>query len=431
MGGIIASVLSIQNQNFLFTGLPSPIASTSQPTPVLPSILSISAHDKLLEEIKTGYLEDPFIKSLKDASPGISFVTQRDGFWFIGSRLVIPAIPHIREALFYLAHDALGHFGADKSYAALRDSYYWPNMRKHLEQAYVPSCPDCQRNKSTTKKPFGPLHPLPIPEQRGDSVAIDFIGPLPKDGDFDSIVTFTDRLNSDIQIVPTQINLTAEKLADLFFDKWYCENGLPLEIISDRDKLFVSKFWKHLHNLTGVKIKMSTSYHPQTDGASERSNKTVIQAIRFHVGRTQRGWARALPRIWFNIMNTVNSSTGFTPFQLRLGRNPRIIPPLVQKPTSEQTPAELTAQSVIDRLEHDIWEAKDNMIKAKISQAQQANRSRLHGFPFEIGQRVASAPCIDAENMNQKMRNGWLSSCRVLTAHIKLQTLTLLTLQLP
>src|SRR5271168_3943496 len=258
----------------------------------------------------------------------------------------------------------------------------------HLEQAYVPSCPDCQRNKSTTKKPFGPLHPLPIPEQRGDSVAIDFIGPLPKDGDFDSIVTFTDRLNSDIQIVPTQINLTAEKLADLFFDKWYCENGLPLEIISDRDKLFVSKFWKHLHNLTGVKIKMSTSYHPQTDGASERSNKTVIQAIRFHVECTQRGWARALPRIRFNIMNTVNSSTGFTPFQLRLGRNPRIMPPLVQIPTSEQTPAELTAQSVIDRLEHDIWEAKDNMIKAKISQAQQANRSRLHGFPFKIGQRV-------------------------------------------
>ena len=70
------------------------------------------------------------------------------------------------------------------------------------------------------------------------------------------------------------INISAEKLADLFFDKWYCENGLPLEIISDRDKLFLSKFWTHLHKLTGVKIKMSTAYHPKTDGASERSNKT-------------------------------------------------------------------------------------------------------------------------------------------------------------
>ena len=278
--GIIASLFPCHSGNMLSHGLPSLIASlTPQPPPVVPSTLSISADTKLLKEIKEGYLQDPFIKSLQDASPRTSFVTQRNGFWFIANRLVIPNVAHTREALFYLAHDALGHFGTDKSYGALRDSYYWPNMRKHLEKAYVPSCPDCQRNKSSTHKPYGLLHPLPIPEQRGDSVAIDFIGPLPKDGDFDSIVTFTDRLNSDIQIIPTQTTLTAEKLADLFFDRWHCENSLPLEIISDRDKLFVSKFWKHLHSLTGVKLKMSTAYHPQTDGASERSNKTVIQAI--------------------------------------------------------------------------------------------------------------------------------------------------------
>ena len=188
---------------------------------------------------------------------------------------------HIREALFFLAHDALGHFGADKSYAALRMSYYWPNMRKHLEQAYVPSCADCQRNKLRTSKPIGPLHPLAVPEQRGDSVAINFIGPLPEDNGFNSIITFMDRLNSDLQIVPSTTSLSAEGLADIFFDRWYCKNGLPLEIISDRDKLFMSKFWKQLHKLTGMKIKMSTAYHPETDGMSEHSNKTIIQAIRF------------------------------------------------------------------------------------------------------------------------------------------------------
>lgn len=195
----------------------------------------------------------------------------------------------------------LGHFGAEKSYETLRHSYYWPNMRKHLETAYVPSCPDCQRNKSRTNKPFGPLHPLPIPEQRGDSFAIDFIGPLPKDKGFDSIITITDRLNSDIQIIPTTVNLTAEKLANLFFDKWYCENGLPLEIISDRDKLFISRFWTHLHKLTGVQIKMSTAYHPETDGSSERSNKIVIQAIRFHVEHNQTGWVRVTTgKVYYN-----------------------------------------------------------------------------------------------------------------------------------
>src|ERR1700678_1193859 len=290
----IASILSINSLHHLSEGSPSFISAVTPPPSIKPLILSITADTQLLNEIKEGYLHDPFISSLKDALPGTSFISQRNGFWFSGNRLIIPNVPHIREALFFLAHDALRHFGADKSYAALRHSYYWPNMRKHIEKAYVPSCPDCQRNKSQTTLPCRPLHPLPIPEQRGDSVAIDFIGPLPKDNKFDSIITITDRLNSDIQIIPSTINLTAEKLAEIFFDKWYCENGLPLEIISDRDKLFVSKFWTHLHKLTGVKIKMSTAYHPQTDGASERSNKTVIQAIRFHVERTQRGWARAL-----------------------------------------------------------------------------------------------------------------------------------------
>ena len=95
-------------------------------------------------------------------------------------------------------------------------------------------------------KPLGPLHPLPIPDRRCDSVAIDFIGPLLPEGGFDSIVTFMDRLGSDIRIVPTSTTLTAEQLAELFFTHWYCENGLPLEIISDRDKLFISRFWRAL-----------------------------------------------------------------------------------------------------------------------------------------------------------------------------------------
>ena len=255
-----------------------------------PLIVSITANMQILNEIKEGYINDPFIVSLEVAAPEASFISEKDGFWFIGTWLVIPNVPHICEALFYLAHDALGHFVSDKSYAALRTAYYWPNMQKHLEQAYVPSCPECQHNKSTTNKPFRPLHPLPIPEQQGDSVAIDFIGLLPEDKGFDSIITFTDRLDSDIQIVPSTVNLSAEMLADLFFDKWYCENRLPLKIILDRDKLFMSKFWAHLHKLTRVKLKMSTAYHPETDRASEQFNKTVIQAIHFHVERNQQGW---------------------------------------------------------------------------------------------------------------------------------------------
>ena len=246
----------------------------------------------------------------------MEIIKKQNDFWFINDRLVIPDVKHVRESLYRLAHNAMGHFGTGKCLPSLKDSFYWPNMRRDLETAYIPSCAACQRNKSQTTKPIGPLHPLLVPDERCDSVAIDFIGPLPLDNGFDTIITFTDRLGSDIQIIPSLSTLTAEKLAEVFFDKWYCVNGLPLDIVSDRDKLFMSCFWKTLHTLTGVKLKMSTSYHPETDGSSERTNKTVIQCIRFAVERDQIGWVKALPKIRFDIMNTVNRSTGFTPFQL-------------------------------------------------------------------------------------------------------------------
>jgi hypothetical protein len=232
--------------------------------------------DAILDEIKQGYEADPHTSKLIEASPGMPNLVLKDGFWFLDDRLVIPNSRNVRETLYRIAHDKLGHFGTPKTYENLRTAFYWPNMRRDLETAYIPSCAECQRNKSCTTKPAGPLHPLPVPDNRCDSVAIDFIGPLPPDEGFDSIVTFTDRSGSDIRIIPTTTKLMAEKLAHLFFKEWYCENGLPLDIVSDRDKLFVSRFWKALHTLTGIKLKMSSAYHPETDGASERTNKTVI-----------------------------------------------------------------------------------------------------------------------------------------------------------
>jgi hypothetical protein len=158
-------------------------------------------------------------------------------------------------------------------------------MRSELESAYVPSCLSCQRNKSSTKCPAGPLHPLPIPNDRGDSVAIDFIGPLPEDDGFNSIITMTDRLGSDVHIIPSRTDITAEEFALLFFNNWYCNNGLSLQIVSDQDKLFLSGFWKALTCLAGIQLAMSTAFHPETDGSSERTNKTVNQCVRYHVER--------------------------------------------------------------------------------------------------------------------------------------------------
>jgi hypothetical protein len=215
---------------------------------------------------------------------------------------------------------------------------------------------------------------------------MDFIGPLKPDRGYNCILTITDRLGADIRIIPTQIDISAEDLAILFFDHWFCENGLPNEIVSDRDKLFVSRFWKALTALCGVSLKMSSAYHPQTDGSSERTNKTVNQSLRYHVERSQKGWVRALPRIRFAMMNSVNASTGFSNFQLHLGRAPRLIPPLV--PTALPDELRSAAESVITQIQIDVMEAQDNLLQAKVFQQHYANANRGVEFVYQVDDLV-------------------------------------------
>jgi hypothetical protein len=179
----------------------------------------------------------------------------------------------------------------------------------------------------------------------------------------------------------------AEDFALVFFDTWYCENGLPLEIISDRDKLFISKFWKALHKLTGVKLKLSTAFHPETDGCSERTNKTLNQCLRFHVARNQKGWVRALPRVRFHIINTINKSTGYSPFQLKTGQSPRLILPLI-KPDTGVEAEDVAAADIINQLTNDTLEARDNLLAAKLLQAANANKDQRPNPDYQVGQRV-------------------------------------------
>jgi hypothetical protein len=168
--------------------------------------------------------------------------------------------------------------------------------------------------------------------------------------------------------------------ASLFFDNWYCENGLPDDNVCDRDKLFVSCFWKALTKLTGVRLKMSAMYHPETDGSSEHSNKTINQLLCYHITWNQKGWVCVLPHIRFQIMNTVNTSTGFSSFQLHLGCSSCIILPIVPS----QLPDDLcdagkTASTLITKLTGDVVEACDNMLLMKITQSHYANATCFTG----------------------------------------------------
>jgi hypothetical protein len=136
---------------------------------------------------------------------------------------------------------------------------------------------------------------------------------------------------------------------------------------------------------------MSTSFHPETDGASEHSNKTINQAIRYHIQQNQKGWVKALPKIRFEIMNTENASTGFLPFQLRFSRSPRLIPPLMVNAPGNELPdlPEVTrAKAIIERIDADVAEARDNLTLAKIGQVNAANQHHGKEEVFEVGDRV-------------------------------------------
>ena len=311
----------------------------------------------------------------------------KDGLWFLGNCLIIPGGCNAHEQIFQLAHDSLGHFSFFKSYENICQSYFLPGMHKDLEEGYIPSCTECLCNKSSTSKPSSLLHPLPILDECCDSISMDFIGLLPHDNGFDCILTITDRLNSDIRIIPTKTTLMAEELTLIFFDSWYCENGLPLDIISDHDKLFVSKFWQHLMLLISVKHKYSSSFHPQSNSTSEHTNKTINQCIHFHVEQNQTGWVKALPLIRFQIMSSVNKSTSFSPFQLQYRCSPHVLPPLIPTP-SNPSPEYANAHTIIEEVTTNVTTAHDNLMLTKITQSYQANSSHADPISYKIGNKV-------------------------------------------
>ena len=183
-------------------------------------------------------------------------------------------------------------------------------------KAFCESCTTCRRSKPSNQKPYGLLNPLPVPSQPWEAIGIDFVGPLPesknRDGIFDSIT-----------VVICLLTYNARQIAELMFEGIYKLHGLPKHIISDRDVLFTSIFWGHLHQLIGTKLRMSSAYHPETDGSTERANRTVTQMLRQCINDKQTDWVSKLPAIEFTINSARSKSTGYAPFFLNTGHMPR------------------------------------------------------------------------------------------------------------
>jgi transposase InsO family protein len=136
------------------------------------------------------------------------------------------------------------------------------------------------------------------------------------------IITFVDKLTKMIHLQPCHSTATAADIAKIFFDHVFKHHGLPESIICDRDAKFSSAFWQSLFNHLGTKIKMSTAYHPQTDGQTERANRTVEDMLSPFVNQRLDNWADLLPAAEFAYNSSVQASTGYTPFYLNYGQHP-------------------------------------------------------------------------------------------------------------
>jgi hypothetical protein len=155
---------------------------------------------------------------------------------------------------------------------------------------------------------------------------MDFVTQLPVTvSGYDAIFVVVDRLTKLARLIPCKTETNAEEMAKLFLDHWYSRGfGLPDDIVSDRDSRFTGRFWQDLCRQLGTKVKLSTAYHPQTDGQTERMNRTMEDMLRHYVGPTLKDWDRHLPLVEFAYNSSMHESIGTTPYKAALGLDPKV-----------------------------------------------------------------------------------------------------------
>ncbi|KAI3750999.1 hypothetical protein L2E82_21981 [Cichorium intybus] len=163
------------------------------------------------------------------------------------------------------------HPGADKMYHGLRTNYWWSGMKKDIA-LFVAKCLTCSRVKAEHQRPSGLLVQPVIPEWKWEAITMDFVTKLPRTTKgHDNIWVIVDRLTKSAYFLPIREHFKVEQLARIYIDEIVSRHGIPLSIISDRDGRFLSRFWQSLQEAMGTRIDLSTAYHPQTDGQSERT----------------------------------------------------------------------------------------------------------------------------------------------------------------
>jgi RNase H-like domain found in reverse transcriptase/Reverse transcriptase (RNA-dependent DNA polymerase)/Integrase zinc binding domain/Retroviral aspartyl protease/Integrase core domain/Retrotransposon gag protein/Chromo (CHRromatin Organisation MOdifier) domain len=280
-----------------------------------------------LQELQTSYEQDVWANQVLHGRlqipEGKGELLVHKGIIRFNGRVYVGNNHGWRSKIVQALHDSSigGHAGIQGTYQRVKKLFYWPGLKEAVIQI-VQQCNTCQINKGENVASPGLLQPLPIPDGPWSVISMDFICGLPKSEGKDVILVVVDRFTKYCHLITLSHPFKAADVSQKFLDSIYKLHGLPSKIITDRDPLFTSNFWKELMKRIGVELNYSTAYHPQTDGQTERLNQCIEAYLRCMVFQKPKEWGKwiAMAEFWYN--TNYHSSLKITPFEALYGYPP-------------------------------------------------------------------------------------------------------------
>ncbi|GJR51364.1 hypothetical protein Tco_1401885 [Tanacetum coccineum] len=307
-----------------------------------------------------------------------------DGTLCLNGRSWLPCYDDLRTVIMHESHKSKYsiHPGSEKMYQDVKKLYWWPNMKADIA-TYVSKCLTCAKVKAEHQRQSGLLVQPEIPQWKWDNITMDFVTKLPKSSQgYDTIWVIVDRLTKSAIFIPMKETDPLEKLARMYLKEVVTRHGIPVSIICDRDPRFASNFWRSLQKALGTSLDMSTAYHPQTDGQSERTIQTLEDMLRACVIDFGNGWVKHLPLVEFSYNNSYHASIKAAPFEALYGRKCRS--PVCWAEVGE---VQLTGPEIVQETTERIIQVKQRMQAARDRQKSYADLKRKP-MEFEVGDKV-------------------------------------------
>jgi transposase InsO family protein len=282
-----------------------------------------------MHEVLASYDQDAQAKELLlrlslRSEPDSKF-TLRDGLIRYKNRLWLPANDTLTAKVIEAFHASPvgGHSGIPVTVRRLKNLFYWKGLKTQVH-TFVKECMVCQRAKPDRAKYPGLLAPLHVPNQFWQMVTMDFVKGLPRSGRFDCVLAVVDKLSKYAHFIGLSHPYTASTVANAYMEHVHKLHGMPESIVSDRDPIFTSTFWRQMAALTGIKLRMSSSHHPQTDGQTERVNQCLEAYLRCFSHACPVKWAQwlSMAEYWYNTSGH-SALEGKSPFEVLYGHQPR------------------------------------------------------------------------------------------------------------